>query len=492
MKTLLFILLTLCLSITAVAQNTQRVKLINEAYRNGEQALLEQKYKLALKQFEKVLKIEPFHTASLRASGTCYDLLGQYEKALVAYLKVLNNDPYFSRIIYYEIGRTYYRLGQYHSALDYFSQFVGLQELSNNNFGLGVEREQIKEVEYLKDLSQSMIACQVSIDSIQFLNIKEIINVGPAINTEADEYFPFVMNDNSLLFYTRRKSTEKDEDLFVSEGQNEIWEAGQGIGSFNSRWNEGMTTFIRNGRKLYFTACERENILGTCDIWEATAEGKRIKNLQPSEDYLNSDRWDAQAAISCDGNAIYFASNRAGGYGGTDIWMSEKESDGTWSSPKNLGPYINSAGDEEAPFITNDGKMLYFSSTGHFGMGEQDIYFARKNRAGYWSKPRNLGPPVNSAARELGFFLSADGKTGYFASGRSGGYGGMDIYKFKLSTQLMADPITFVEGYVKDKDFNLPVRTTIEIPNRHPIETDERGRFFLCFPANKFLRVEVD
>ncbi len=492
MKVLALTLLTLFCSIIAIAQNTQSVKAVNDTYRNGEQALLEQKYKVALKQFERVLKIDPLHTASLRAAGICYDLLGQYEKALVAYLKVLNNDPYFSRIIYYEIGRTYYRLGQYHSALDYFSQFAGLQELSNENFGLSIERERTKEIDYLKDLSQSMIACQVSIDSIQFLNIREIINIGPAINTQADEYFPFIVNDNSLMFYTRRKDVEKDEDLFVSAGDNEIWEAGQSIGSFNSRWNEGMTTFVRNGRKLYFTACERDNILGTCDIWEATADGKKIKDIQSSEGYLNSERWDSQASISCDGNVIYFASNRKGGYGGTDIWRSEKEADGLWSAPENMGPHINSAGDEEAPFITNDGKMLYFSSTGHFGMGEQDIYFSRKTRQGYWSKPRNLGPPVNSAARELGFFLSADGKTGYFASSRTGGYGGMDIYKFKLSTQLMADPITFIEGQVKDKDFGLPVRTTVEIPGRYPIETDERGRFFICFPANEFLSIEVD
>ncbi len=485
-------MITLLFSSVIFAQPSDRMKSINDNYRTGEQLLLELKHKQALKYFEQALKIDPQHTASLRAAGTCYDLLGQYEKALGSYLKVLDQNPYFSRIIYYEIGRTYYRLGQYHSALGYFSQFGELQNLNNSYFGLSVEREIQKEAEYLRELSQSMLACQISIDSVQYHNIREVVNVGPAINTNGDEYFPYLVNNNVYLYYTKRQDIAQKEDVFVSEKLNNVWQAGQSLTSLNTKVNEGMTTFVRDGKKMYFTACERENVKGACDIWEAEAEGKKVKKIQTVADFLNSDSWDAQASISCDGNVIYFASNRPGGYGGTDIWISQKEEDGKWSEPKNMGANVNTAGDEEAPFITNDGKMLYFSSTGHFGMGEQDIYFVRKQKDGLWSKPYNLGPPVNSAARELGFFLSADGKVGYFSSDREGGYGGMDIYKFELPAQLTADPITFVEGFVKDKDFGLPVRTKVSIKGRPEIETDERGRFFVCFPANTGLKAVVN
>lgn len=483
-----------CLSIGLLqAQPDKRVKALNEQFRDGEQLLLEQKYKFALRAFQKALKLNPDHVPSYRASGTCHELLGDYPSALSAYFNVLSRDPYFSRTIYYEIGRTYYRLGEYYSALDYFSQFAGLQNLGNENFGLGVEREQAKEMEYLNMLSESMLACQISVDSIQYLNIGEIVNLGDAVNTESDEYFPYVSYDSDLLFFTRRKDAKADEDLFISTAKKGEWEKGQPDAGFNSRFNEGMTTLIRNGRRMYFTACERDNILGTCDIWEAKVDGKRIQKTKSVDGYLNSEFWESQAAVNCDGTVLYFASNRTGGIGGTDIWKSEREADGKWSEPMNMGPRINTTADEEAPFITSDGGTLYFSSTGHFGMGEGDLYFSKLQNNGIWTKARNLGAPVNSAARELGFFLSSDGKTGYFASDRQGGEGGMDIYEFELPNQLMATPVTYVEGYVKNAMDKLPVRpATVRLPGRDPIEVDERGRFFICFPANEVLAVDVE
>jgi outer membrane protein OmpA-like peptidoglycan-associated protein len=493
MKRIILFLFVICVSTLSQAQPDKRIKAINEQFRSGEQLLLEKKYRPALKAFQKVLKENPDHTASYRASGTCYELLGDYPSALSSYFNVLSRDPYFSRIVYYEIGRTYYRLGEYHSALDYFSQFAGLQNLGNENFGLGIEREQAKELEYLQELGESMLACQISVDSIQYLNVGAIVNLGDQINTEADEYFPYVSLGDELLFFTRRKNAKTDENLFISTAKDSIWGSGQAENGFNSRFNEGMTTLIRNGRKMYFTACERDEIMGMCDIWEAKVDGKRIQKMKTVDGYLNSEFWESQASVSCDGTTLYFASNRDGGMGGTDIWMSEKEPDGRWSEPTNMGPNINTARDEEAPFITTDGKTLYFSSTGHFGMGEGDIYFSKMQRNKRWTKARNLGAPVNSAARELGFFLSSNGKTGYFASNREGGEGGMDIYKFDLPNQLMATPITYVEGYVKGKMDNLPIRpATVRIQGRDPVEVDERGRFFICFPANETLSVEAD
>ncbi|MEM1325949.1 MAG: OmpA family protein [Bacteroidota bacterium] len=493
MKKVLLLLLFSATTLLAQAQPDKRIKAINEQFRSGEQLLLEKKYKSALKAFQKVLRENPDHTASYRALGTCYELLDDYPSALSAYFNVLSRDPYFSRIIYYEIGRTYYRLGEYHSALDYFSQFAGLQNLGNENFGLGVEREHTKELEYLKELGESMLACQISVDSIQYLNVEAVYNLGDKINTDADEYFPYVSLGDELLFFTRRKNAKTDENLFISTQKDSVWTYGQAKSGFNTRFNEGMTTLIRNGRKMYFTACERDEIMGKCDIWEAKVEGKRIQKMKTVDGYLNSEFWESQASVSCDGTTLYFASNRDGGMGGTDIWMSEKEPSGEWSEPINMGPSINTADDEEAPFITTDGKTLYFSSDGHFGMGKGDIYFSKMENHRRWTKARNLGAPVNSAARELGFFLSADGKTGYFASNREGGEGGIDIYKFELPNQLMATPITYVEGHVKGKADGLPIRpATVEINGRDPIEVDERGRFFICFPANQQLSVEVE
>ncbi len=487
MNKLLLTLAMCCIGIFAFAQKESQVR---EYYKKGEHALLYKKYRPALRHFERALHIDPDYIPAIRGAGVSHDMLKEPASALASYLNILSRDPYYSRILYYEIAKLYYSLGSYESAFDYFSTFKAIQNVPSSEFGIITDVEAAIEVKYLEKVPRDILACKVSMDSINYLNIPDVINLGPAVNTKADEYFPFVSNDYQLLFYTKRKGESKDEDLYYSTARQDAWLPGQSIGSFNTGKNEGMSTFIRNGRKMYFTACNRDKVQGTCDIWEAIVNGKKITETTPVESNPNSEFWDSQASISCDGNALYFASNREGGYGGTDIWVSKVRADGTWSAPKNMGPQINTDGDEEAPFVTSDGGVLYFSSTGHAGMGEQDIFFSRLSDDGKWSPAKNLGRPVNSAARELGFFLSADGNIGYFASDRDGGYGGMDIYKFQLPAQLFTEPMTFVEGYVKD-ELGLPVVTTVEMPDRK-METDIEGRFFVCFPANQRLQTKVN
>lgn len=214
--------------------------------------------------------------------------------------------------------------------------------------------------------------------------------------------------------------------------------------------------------------------------------------MAPLEGFANSGGWESQAAISCDGQTLYFASNRPGGVGGTDLYVCERQPDGSWGEAVNLGAGINSKLDEEAPFITNDGQTLYFSSNGHPGMGDQDIFMSWKNNDGEWSVPINLGPPVNSAFRELGFFLTADGQTGYFASDRpEESAGGLDIFRFRLDTQLYSRPITFVEGLVIDSSLEMTVSATVSIEGRQDIQVGRDGRFFLCVPAGDTLFTKV-
>jgi len=489
----IFFCISFCCSLAAQQPGIDQQNPARDYYQRGEQALLNKDYKRAQRFFAEAVELSPNFTAALRGLGTTYELQGDYAEALDNYLQVLELDFRFSRILYYEVAQLLYRLGNYREALDYFTQFENMQDLPADVFGPNGAREAETEKEYVKKLKNNILACRISADSLLFFNIQEVVNLGPAINTDQDEYFPFVSKGENLLFYTKRKNAQADENLYFSASKDDIWREGQAAGNnFNSSKNEGMTSFVRSGRKMYFTACNRENVLGTCDIWEAEVDGKKVVSTKPLKDYPNSESWDSQASISCDGQVLYFASNREGGFGGTDIWVSYLEESGFWSAPKNLGPNINTSADEEAPFITNDGKTLYFSSTGHIGMGEQDLFFAQMRPDGMFSTPRNLGPPVNSSYRELGFFLSADGQTGYFASNREGGYGGMDIYKFQLSEQLQSEPITFVEGHVKDSAFQLPVPTVVHIPGRAPIGTDEQGRFFVCIPANDTLQVGVE
>lgn len=468
---------------------------VNEWLLIGETAMREGKLKKALNAYEQVLATRPDMLTARRFAGACHELMKNYEKALDYYISVVEKDSMFSRGLYFQIGELCYKTGNYVLAVQYFERFQELQRRPVQNFGLRGEREMYEETDYLLRLPASLRACHISMDSIKLLNVTTVNNLGSGINTRADEYFPSMSNDRLWMLYTRRKGKDSDEDLYHTRNINGVWQPGIPMSTgFNTKHNEGMSSLVRNGRHFVFTACGREQVIGPCDLWEAALvpEDLSIHVLGPLQGLANSEKWESQASVSCDGNVLYFASNRPGGIGGTDLWYSEKQPDGTWGKPHNLGPKINTPADEEAPFITTDGKTLYFSSTGHPGMGEQDIFVSWKDVDGQWTTPVNLGPPVNTAYRELGFSLSADGQTGYFASDRPEGFGGMDIYYFQLSEQLYSDPVTLVEGFVKDSILDIPLQVTLHIEGRDSITTDREGRFFLCVPAGETLDIRSE
>ncbi len=495
LRLILSLLMLLFLLPIFAQQEPARIQIIPDEYakihHQGEMAMLNGKYKDAISNFKKVLKQFPDFSPALRSAGACYELLGDLEEASQYYGKALEKSPNFSRALYFECGKIYYQRGQYEQALKYFEKFDSLKNVPAAMFAYnGLEERKIEE-SYYAQLENNLRSCHSATDSLQFLNIKSVENLGSAINSSGDEYFPYLTNDGNTIYFTNRKNQDSDENLMMAARPRGDWKSAESVSEFNTNFNEGMVTMVRDGRHLFFTACQRPDVQGTCDIWEAVTDGRQITQTNPLEGIANSEAWESQASISCDGNTLYFASSREGGLGGTDIWMSQKDEKGKWGAAQNLGPSINTAGDEEAPFITNDGKVLYFSSTGHLGLGEQDIFVSRKDAGGSWGFARNLGMPVNSAYRELGIFLTADGKSGYFASNRKGGKGGMDIYKFDLPDQLASDPITYVEGYVRDSITQVPIACVVMAEGHLPIKTADDGRFFLCLRANETLKVEI-
>lgn len=463
----------------------------------GEVALLKKKYRKAMRLFDKALRIKPDLRAAQRAIGLCYDLQNNPAMALKYYLDVIENDPWFSRVLYYQVGEAYYKLGEYDQAIFYFDKFDYLQAENDNRFTVNGEKERLLEQDLAAGLEDAIRACQISMDSISFRKEVKVLNMGSKINTRFDEYFPFLSNNQRVLFYTKRRGGDEDENLYLSVQDQRGWSKGMELGSpLNSEQNEGMSTMVRDGRTMYFTACYRDNVQGPCDIWEATVEGTLVRDVHPIQGECNTPAWESQAAVSCDGRTLYFASmwEGPGHQGGSDIWYSKKLPSGLWGPPQNMGPKINTPDDEESPFITNDGRTLYFCSTGHLGLGGADLFMSMANKNGDWSMPVNLGPGVNSPYEEIGFFMSADGRTGYFASDRPGGYGGLDIYRLLLSEELTSEPITFVEGFVKDAVTDQDISTLVRLDSTDYIRTDRSGRFFLCLPANTALltRVEVE
>jgi len=239
---------------------------------------------------------------------------------------------------------------------------------------------------------------------------------------------------------------------------------------FNRGLNEGGPSITIDNKHLYFTSCNATDggaascQLYTCDF--ANGEWGKITNMGPQVN--DASAWTSQPSISSDGLTLYFASDRPGGIGKTDLYETIKDADGNWGQAVNLGKGINTPGNEKTPFIHTDSHTLYFSSDGWPGVGKLDIFYSRMDSNGKWSEPKNIGYPINSGGDDLGLFVSTDGRTGYFCSNdaeRTNGenLGGYDVYQFPLYPEARPEKVALLKGKITDNDGSALTGATITI-----------------------------
>lgn len=302
-----------------------------------------------------------------------------------------------------------------------------------------------------------------------------------AISTVADEYLPVITPDNEMAYFTRSTFLEEkftgginterkrqERFSFAPNAGSNSFQAGTPMPApFNMNNNEGGASLSADNRYMFFTICKNDG--GdqlNCDLFYTVFQNgtwSEIKNAGPNIN--GKDTWESQPSLSSDGRTLYFASNRVGGLGGIDIWKSTKDAKGNWGPPENLGPRINTDGNEKSPFFHSDGQTLYFSSTGHLGFGGYDIYLSKLSKDTGWVKPKNIGYPINSERDDLGFFVSTDGKYGYFASDKLKGNGGWDVYSFELYKEARPERVLFVSGALRDENNQIVSDATVEIKN---------------------------
>lgn len=317
-------------------------------------------------------------------------------------------------------------------------------------------------------------------------------NLGASVNSKMSEYLPSKTIDGTQLFFTRRVDTY-NEDFYSATRQNASnWETAQPLrGSLNTPQSEGAMMISQDGTWLVFTGCYRPDSYGGCDLYISykTKEGwSAAKNLG---NRINSDQWESQPCLSPDKRELYFASRRPGGLGGSDIYVSRLQENGQWSDPENLGPGINSSADEQCPFIHADNQTLYFTSSHWPGYGDDDLFLVRKVAEGKWSTPKNLGYPINTIDREGTLFITADGKTAYYASERKDSYGGLDLYSFELNPSIRPFETRWVTGKVSDKKTGIGIPATLELTDLQNgqiisrVKTDSLGNYLLTLPTGR-------
>ncbi|HMC98529.1 MAG TPA: OmpA family protein, partial [Ferruginibacter sp.] len=238
---------------------------------------------------------------------------------------------------------------------------------------------------------------------------------------------------------------------------------------------------------------------GSCDLYYSARTNTGWSEPQNIGRVINTEFWESSPSLSPDKKDLYFSSNRPGGYGGKDIWVSHRQSNGRWGEPVNLGPTINTEGDEGCPFMHADNRTLYFNSNGHMGYGSTDLFLSRKINDTAWNEPENLGYPINTIDDEGSLIVAADGKTAYYASDQGkDSKGGLDIYTFQLREDIRPVKTLWVRGRVFNKKTGEGLPSGVEltdITNRQVlsrIQTDEDGNYLLTLPEGAVYAFNVN
>ena len=383
---------------------------------------------------------------------------------------------------------------------------VGRYESAKNHYNIYLDKT-LPNCPLMKETHKGLETCEFAINAMQNPVDFSPINIGPNINSEYDEYLPAVVADESEIIFTvmrpRDQNTQcafcqMEEDFYASKKENGEWQKRYKLDyPINTGYNEGAQCISPDGKYLFYTICNTDFGNGSCDLYWSKRIGNRWSRPRNFDAPVCTKFWESQPSIAPDGKTIYFASNRPGGFGKMDIWKTIMTEEGLFTVPENLGKNINTDGDDSAPFIHADGKTLFFVSDGHPGMGGKDIFYSTLTDTG-WTKPVNLGYPINTPADEINILINAAGTTAYFSTDKEGGYGGQDLYYFTLDDRLRPTPVTYIKGKVIDENTHEPVHAAIEMIdlNTNEVTTSTfsdpvSGEFLACILTGSNILMNV-
>ncbi|MDA3954205.1 MAG: OmpA family protein [Bacteroidales bacterium] len=484
-----------------------------KSYEEALQSFNRMDYTIAIDLMQKAIKYDNKFIEAHIVLAEIFIEKGDRINAILFFKNAISIDSEFYAGIYFSLAQLEMLGNDFESAKLYLEKYLSYKNLKPIS---------------ISQAKRKLESCSFAIEAIKNPVPFNPINLGENINTEYDEYWPTLTADEQTLIITRliprdletdsKQNTENvlekektpanqnkppnfnevHEDFYISVKDNGFWSKAINAGKpLNTNGNEGAQTILVDGRVMYFTACNRKDGKGRCDIYQSLKEKGEWNTAVNIGAPVNSEYWEAQPSISPDGKSLFFVSNRDGGSGQKDIWMSNIMEDGRWSKPINLGENVNSAGQEQSPFIHPDNKTLYFASDGKIGMGGFDLYKASRNDDGTWSKAINLGYPINTASDEIGLIVNAQGNRAFFSSDRLNDKG-RDIFEFELYKEARPNPVSYIKGNVFDSENKNRLKANFELIS---LETNEiimqaesdpnSGEFLVCIPSDNDYALNV-
>lgn len=436
----------------------------------------------ALQSVTKSIALNPNVADAYSLQAMLYDDKGDTISARKSYENCIAVAPLF-RPSYYYFAEYQFRKKQFSQALTLLDTFDAIPHR------IGYVESKHKASIKLIEKAQRLRGIVVSAQEDQFLGLQvNMVNAGSAVNSDLNEYWPGMPFNGKTFVFTRLMpyKGELQEDFYYSTMADSIFSKAKPVpGGINTTNNEGTLSISADGKSLFYSRCNQPGDSGSCDIYMSTLTDKGWEYGNNIGGPVNTRAWESQPSVSGDGHSLVFSSNRGGGFGGKDLWMTTLKK-GVWGRPVNLGPTINTVGNEESPFLHYDGQTLYFSSTGLPGYGGIDMFMSRQQPNGSWSTPVNLGSVINSSDDDFGMYIDPWGQGGFIQSDRKGGFGGLDIYRFSVPNKFKPKAVTYVQGNVIDKTTKKPVRGLIEVVdlNRNKVVfSDSIESFFIPLHA---------
>jgi hypothetical protein len=481
-KSLLFVLLIA--STQLFAQATGDAKLANEYFNDGN-------FNGALGQYLELLKATPNDSKLNYRTGVCYLNTNINKAAAIPYLEnVLKSDD-INPNTYYLLGRAYHFGYRFKDAIKMFEQFKSIEKGNTSN---------------LNDVEKQIEYCYNGIEIMKFPLDVTFENMGEAINSKYEDYYPYVPLDESFLIFNSKRDDGSNKltdgsfnsEIYISKVKNGKFtnarKLDQNVNTLNG--SEEITGLSADGEHLLFYYNNEEHY---GDLFIADYEEDQVKNITKLPKLINSKSHEIAASISQSDDIIYFASDREGGYGGVDIYISRKLPNGQWGPAQNLGATVNTPFDEDFPNISADNKTLYFSSKGHTSMGGYDIFKASWNSVKRnWGDVKNIGYPLNTPEDNMNFRASKTGRTGYISALRADGFGDLDIYSVTFNE--VDVQYTVLKGFINAADSTEQIKDVfISVID---LQTDElygsyltnpvTGRYIMILPPGKFnMLIEV-
>lgn len=444
------------------------------------QALSERKPSVRRELYKEILDAEEDHHGAIFAKA--YEQLRKAEKNPMSrgigfgykpMKQVADLCPEYHMYPYYYMGMIDFQNKKFKEAQGHFKKFLEM-EFDDPRWYPKDHEEKYLEVEAL------LPSCAYY-DSLYSNPVPFAPTVVKGVSSRNNEYLGIISPDNEIALYIRRHFVKRKNDLTPREIEeftrskrlpNGEFDEGKAMPRpFNVSENVGSATLTVDNKRMFLTICE-DNADGykNCDVfysdWSYHGWSDPV-NVGPGVNGKNS--FEGQPTVTPDGKTLYFVSIREdeiGDIDNMDLYVSHLQEDGTWGQAKNLGTTINTKGHEKSPFIHEDSHTLYFSSDGHQGIGNFDIYHTKQDETGAWMKPKNIGFPINTEGADVGFFVAVDGKTAFISTEeRDDGVGGWDLFSFPLYKEARPEKVLFLKGKLKDENNKRITDATIEFKN---------------------------